>query len=123
MAEQSKSIPALDAGLEAWLDTEGDDMREVIVEARVPQRRVRLAAGTPQQRHAEEVTTEEGADRTEVLQELQEFLTTVIGRRPRILHAAGAIPLHVTRDQLRQIVGHPLVRAVRTNRRLKPRDA
>jgi hypothetical protein len=115
MAEQNKPVPDLDAELNTWLDTADDETREVIVEARVPKRRVRLDPGT----RPKELTTDDGPSRAAVLQELQEFLTGVLGSAPRILSAAGAIPLRATQDQLRRIVRHPLVKAVRANRRLK----
>ncbi len=119
MTEHKKRMPELDDKLSAWLDTPDDERREIIVEAQVPQRRVRLPAGRGQGTRPAEVATADGPSRAAVLQELQEFLTEVVGTAPRILAAAGAIPLRATQDQLRQIVRHPLVRAVRTNRRLK----
>jgi len=116
MAEQNKPSPTLDAELEAWLDTEDGAVREVIVEGRLPRRQVRFTPGTPQERQVKEVITEAGDSRTTVLRELQEFLTTLLGHPPGILQAAGAIPVRVTRDQLRQIIQHPLVGGVQSNR-------
>ena len=66
-----------------------------------------------------EVTTEPGASRADVLHNLQEFLATLLGQTPHVLQTDGAIPVRVTQDQLRQVMRHPLVRAVRTNRQLK----
>ena len=116
MAEQSHPVSTLDAELEAWLRTTDDAVREVIVEGHVPRRQVRFTFGNPLERQVNEVTTEPGASRSDVLHDLQEFLATLLGQTPHVLHTAGAIPVRVTRDQLRQVMRHPLVRAVRTNR-------
>jgi hypothetical protein len=118
MAEQGTTAD-LDHELTLWLDTTDDEPREVIVEARVPRRRVRLDTRTTHRTRPHEVITEEGPSRAAVLEELQNFLTEVVGSPPRILWAAGAIPLLATRNQIRQIVRHPKVKAVRVNRRLK----
>lgn len=119
MAEQNKPAPELDYELRVWFDATDDDTREVIVEAKVPQRRVRFASGSLQKMIPVEVTTDEGPSRASILQVVQEFLTGVVGSTPHVNHAAGAIPLRVNRDQLRQIISNPLIKAVRTNRRLK----
>lgn len=108
----------LDNELTKWLDTMNDEPREVIVEARVPQRRVRLGAGVTPGSRAREVITEKGPSRETVLEQLQSFLSELFGNPPRILRAAGAIAVLATRDQVRQIVSHPSVKAVRANRKL-----
>jgi hypothetical protein len=118
MAEQ-RDTAELDHELTLWLDKTDEEPREVIVEARVPKRRVRLATGSKHGSLPLEVTTQEGPSRDAVLEQLQDYLAKVIGSPPRILRAAGAIPLLATRDQVRQIVHNPNVRAVRVNRRLR----
>jgi hypothetical protein len=119
MAEQKRLVPLLDDELNAWLNQEDDETREVIVEARVPQRRVQFARGSSNNQLLKEVTTEEGLSRAKVLAQLCDFLTGLLGSAPHILSAGGAIPLRATQDQLRQIVRHHLVKAVRANRKLK----
>ena len=119
MAEQSHPVSTLDAELEAWLNTTDDAAREVIVEGQVPRCQVRFTFGNAQERQVKKVTTEPGTSRTDVLRDLQEFLASVLGQTPHVLQTAGAIPVRVTRDQLRRVMRHPLVRAVRTNRQLK----
>jgi hypothetical protein len=112
----------LDDELMEWLAlTTNDETREVIVEARVPIRRVRLDAATSRGPRPQEVITEEGPTRAEALQQVQDFLTEVIGRRLCILSAAGAIAVVATKNQVRQIAGHPFVKAVRANRRFQKR--
>jgi hypothetical protein len=118
MAEEGTTAH-LDRELAVWLDSTDDTPREVIVEARVPKRRVRLGKGTTHGPRPTEVITEEGPSRTAALEELQRFLTEVVGTPPHILWTAGAIPLLASRNQVRQIVRHPSVKAVRLNRRLR----
>jgi hypothetical protein len=118
MAKQEPTAD-LDGELSEWLDTADDEPREVIIEARVPKRRVRLPTGIIHGTRPQEVITEEGPSRAAVLEDLKNYLTEVIGSPPRILSAAGAIPLLATIKQIRQIVRHPNVKAVRVNRRLK----
>jgi hypothetical protein len=118
MAEQSKSDRIQDASLEAWLTGEGDDVREVIVEAKVPPRTVRFSGSASARLLPEEVTSSGEGNRTAILQELQDYLAGLLGTSPPVLWAAGAIAARVNRAQLRELMKHPLVKAVRDNRRL-----
>ncbi len=118
MAAQKPTV-ALDHELSVWIDAVEDEPREVIVEARVPTRLVRFATDKSCGNRPEEVNTEAGPSRDTVLEELQAFLTDLVGESPRVLSASGAIPLLATKSQVRQIVLHPYVKAVRVNRRLK----
>jgi hypothetical protein len=67
-----------------------------------------------------EVETAKNVDRNSLLEELQHDLDELLGTTTNLLRSAGAVAVRANREQLRQIVRHPLVRAVRGNRRLKP---
>jgi hypothetical protein len=43
-----------------------------------------------------------------------------VGNATNLIRAAGAIAVRANREQLLQILKHPLVKAVRSNRRLRP---
>jgi hypothetical protein len=122
MAEHSRIDKVLDPDLAEWLDGEGDETREMIVEARMPARTVRLGPGTAERLLPREITSEgDGAgDRAAVLRELQDDLNRLSGRATNLIRAAGAIVVRANREQLLQIARNPLVKAVRSNRRLKP---
>ena len=67
-----------------------------------------------------EVETAKNVDRNSLLEELQHDLDELLGTTTNLLRSAGAVAVRANREQLRQIVRHPLVRAVRSNRQLKP---
>jgi hypothetical protein len=102
------------------MEGDGDDTREVIVEAKVPPRTVRLGQALSERHLPKEILTEGEGDRGAVLQELQADLNRLLGHSTNPLRAAGAIAVRANREQLLEITKHPLVRAVRPNRRLKP---
>jgi len=68
----------------------------------------------------QEVFTAGDGDRTAILRELQDYLDGLLGNATNVLRAAEAIAIRANRQQLLQIAKHPLVKAVRSNRRLKP---
>ena len=120
MLEPSQPNQVLDAELKAWAEGEGDDQRELLVEARVPKRTVSLGNSPSGRILPREVETAKNVDRNSLLEELQHDLDELLGTTTNLLRSAGAVAVRANREQLRQIVRHPLVRAVRSNRRLKP---
>ena len=120
MAERTQIDKLPDADLAAWFEGEGSGTRELIVEAKVPARTVRLGQSSTKGLSPREVLTEGGADRAAVLQQLQEDLGMIVGDAANLLRSAGAIAVRANREQLHQILNHPLVKAVRANRRLHP---
>jgi hypothetical protein len=120
MAERSQTDAVLDSDLAAWLEGEGDETREMIVEAKLPARTVHLAQGAFGGHLPKEIRTEGDGDRAAVLRELQDDLNGLLGGTTSLLRAAGAIAVRANREQLLEIAKHPLVKAVRANRRLKP---
>ena len=120
MPEPSQPDQILDAELKAWVEGEGDDQREFLVEARVPKRTVTLGNSPSGRVLPREVETSKNVDRNSLLEELQHDLDELLGTRTNLLRSAGAVAVRANREQLRHITRHPLVRAVRSNRRLKP---
>jgi hypothetical protein len=120
MADRSQTQSVLDSDLAEWLDGDSDDTREMIVEAKVPARTVRFPIGSSGHPLPKEITTNGDGDRAAVLRQLHEDLDRLLGGATNLIRAAGSIAVRANREQLLQMVQHPLVKAVRSNRRLKP---
>jgi hypothetical protein len=120
MAERNPIDKLPDADLVVWFEGEDGGSRELIVEAKLSPRTVRLGQTNTERHSPKEILSEGGADRTTVLQELQNDLKGIVGDETNLLRAAGAVAVRANREQLLQILKHPLVKAVRANRRLKP---
>ncbi len=60
------------------------------------------------------------AKRDEALAELSAFASSLLPEPPKTLRAAGALVLRATPAQARELAAHPLVKAIRPNRRLRP---
>ncbi len=120
MAEPCPIDKLPDSDLAAWLEGEGGDMHELIVEAKIPARTVPPDRAPNGSYSPKEILSEGGGDRIAVLQELQDDLEGIVGNATNLIRAAGIIAVRANREQLLQILKHPLVKAVRANRRLKP---
>ena len=108
-----------DADVAAWLSTNSQDARELIVEAQLPRRRVivqKRADGRMAPVGIQSIAAEE---RAATLSQLYDFLSERLEVSPVLLKAAGAIAVRATSQQVRQFANHPLVKAIRPNRRLK----
>jgi hypothetical protein len=121
--EPTEPDPVLGAELLAWANGEGSDRRELIVEATLPRRTVSLEKSDSGRVLPREVKPGSTGSRATVLLQLQHDLNELLGTSTSVLRAAGAIAVRADRTQLRQIARHPLVRAVRPNRRMKLGDA
>jgi hypothetical protein len=119
MAEQSRTDKILDPELTAWLERGGEGTHEMIVEAKVPARTVHLTQGPSGHHGPSEIGTEGEGVRAAVLRELRDDLNGLLGDGTNLLHAANAIVVRANRAQLLEIAKHRLVKAVRSNRRLK----
>ncbi len=111
-----KSVP--DTDLRAWILEENNEERELIVEALVPARKVRFKKWAGTSRAPESIESEPG-DRARILCELRDYLESEVDLRTTLLKAAGAIAIRATGRQVRRFVEHPLVKAIRPNRRLR----
>ena len=92
MSEPSQPNQVLDAELKAWAEGEGDDQRELIVEARVPKRTVSLGNSPSGRILPREVDTAKNADRNSLLEELQHDLDELLGTTTNLLRSAGVSP-------------------------------
>src|SRR5271157_5640970 len=109
MPERSQARTMLDPELEAWIDADGDDRREMIIEARVPKRTVNLGNSPSGRMLPREVETAKNVDRNSLLEELQHDLDELLGTRTNLLRSAGVVAVRANREQLRRIARHPLV--------------
>jgi hypothetical protein len=114
-----------DPELVAWLAGEGaaemGDTVELIVEVVSPRRRVGFRPA-PGGRVRPGAVTEGGSEddrrrRREALEALRRDLEQLLAEPPVPLRAASALAVRATRVEARQLLEHPLVRAVRLNRR------
>jgi hypothetical protein len=114
----ASSIPASrEPDLIEWLASDSEEEREVIIEARLPRRTL-----PPKQRSTGVSSTPRKSataqERAEVLAELDSFLARQLSSPRVMLRAAGAIALRTTGRQAHRLLGHPLIKAIRFNRRL-----
>ncbi len=99
-----------------WLAADADGPLELIVEVAIPATQVafrKIGAGrlAPSQ-----TVGESAASRDQMLGQVRTFLLDLLGSRPTVLKAAGALVVRATPGQARQILDHPLVSTVRPNR-------
>src|SRR5713226_2230400 len=107
-----------DADLAQWLSSDGNDVRELIVEACLPDRKVTLGRRADGRRIPAGVESIAPTERAATLAEFHSFLTALLEVPPVLLKAAGAVAVKATSRQVRQFVEHPLVKSIRPNRRL-----
>ena len=107
-----------DPELIAWVAGDSDELRELIVEARLPERKVtfRNEGGRPVPSGSQSEST---VNRESVLAALDAFLTELLDHSTTVLKAAGAIAVKASSRQVRQFANHHWVKAIRPNRRLR----
>jgi hypothetical protein len=109
-----------DPELAGWLSRENGEAREILVEAILPRRTVTF--GSDQRGGLRSAGIEEapaGLGRREALRQLRLVLEPLLETPPVVLEAAGALAVRATSRQVRHFVDHPLIKAVRPNRRLR----
>jgi hypothetical protein len=109
-----------DPELADWLFHESGEIREILVDVALPRRDVTFAEVGGRLRAAELRESSPGKGRAEVLRRLRALLEPFLDFPPVVLEAAGALAVRATGRQVRGFVDHPLVKAVRPNRRLRP---
>ncbi len=105
------------AELADWLFHDSAGERELIVEAATPSRQVSYG-GRSGRHYPVDLKAPPSEARSKVLNELQAFLTGLLGTPPVLLAAAGALAVKANCRQARRLAEHPLVKAIRVNRRL-----
>ena len=103
----------------AWVSAASDEKRELIVEANVPERKA-VFQRRPDGRTVP-VGIESGAssDRAETLIQLHNLLENIVDVLPVLLKAAGAVVVKASSREVRQFMDHPLVKRIRSNRKLR----
>lgn len=109
-----------DDELAGWLAGGGSGRRELIVDAAVPPRRAAFEIGARGRPRSTAIATSDGPSRAAVLRELAAYLRSRLAVEPVELAAAGAFAIEATREEARRLLGSPLVRAIRPNRKLSP---
>ena len=114
----TKKVP--DPELADWLAQENGEVREILVDALLPQRTVTFGPDrTGRLRPAGIEEASSGSSRKDALGQLRQFLESFLDTPPVILEAAGALAVRATSRQVRRFVDHPLVKTLRPNRRLR----
>lgn len=102
-----------------WLARSDDEERELIVEAVVPARTVTLKRRGTRVLPAA-VRAGEGSP-SNPLERLYADLGRLLHSPPTLLKAARAVAVLANSREARKLLDHPLVKAVRLNRSLRPR--
>ena len=109
-----------DAELRAWMEAATDDVRDVIVEAALPPRRVVFQRRPGAGASPKSIDSTDDQDRESLLHELDRQLREIVGvKKTRVLKTAGAIVVRATAKEIHTIAQQPMVKAIRTNRRFK----
>ncbi|MBF0383867.1 MAG: hypothetical protein HQL69_22860 [Magnetococcales bacterium] len=95
-----------------------EDMREVIVEVRLPPRHVKMQQQEGGRSKPVKLVSGSSTQRAKTLDELHNFLATKMHLTPTILKAAGAIVVRASGHDVQLILKNPLVKAIRPNRKL-----
>ena len=111
-----------DADIITWLSADNSDARELIVEARLPARKALMQERSGGRSVPIGMDAGASAERAAVLAELHAFLAEKLDVPPVLLKAAGAIAVRATSQQVQQFADHPLVKALRPNRKLAQRQ-
>ena len=118
--ETTSAETVMDAELRAWLEAATDEVRDVIVEAALPPRRVVFQQRPGAGASPKSIDSANDPDRESLLDELDYQLREIVGvEKTRVLKAAGAIVARATAKEIQAIAKQPLVKAIRTNRRFK----
>jgi len=115
-AHKTTVVPDLD--LRHWLESGTDEVRELIVEACVPKRRVSLSRRGHLGSAPMDIRTSAPEERESVLSGLAAFASELLDEPPKTLRAAGALAVCATPKQAKALAEHRLVKTIRPNRRL-----
>jgi hypothetical protein len=105
-----------DKDLARWMFSESDEVREIIVEARVPNRRVTIRKEDGNTGAFTDIKSSSPLKRTKVIEELDSVINGILDEPPVQLRAAGALAVRATGKQALDFVDHTLVKFIRPNR-------
>jgi hypothetical protein len=115
----STNTPFCNPDIANWVRSGDTDIREIIIEVNLPQRRVvirRSEYGPMVLDHIESSFTPE--DRACLLGDLNNFLSKQMHLTTTILKTAGAIAVQASGKDVQRILAHPMVKAIRPNRKV-----
>lgn len=119
LTTRTEADAAVPTSLKPWLSNEEGEARSLIVEVKVPERRIAFERGRSTARAFPRRLVENDREgRRSAIRELAGFLEQEIGLRARVLETAGAIVVSATPDQARRFLKHPLTKGVHPNRSL-----
>lgn len=108
-----------DPSLVEWMQEDSTGIREVIIEAHLPQRQLLMRLGESGRMVPDRLLSPSPpTDRVRMLEELNDFLSGQMQLPTTILKAAGAIAVRASGKDVRHILEHPMVKAIRPNRKL-----
>ena len=107
-----------DKELIEWLRSGKEEERELIVQAKTPQRNVAVTRRADGRTLFLPGEGTEPAAREEAIIKLTKALEQLVEESPVILKSAGAVIVRATRLQALSFVDHPLVKAIYPNRRV-----
>jgi hypothetical protein len=107
----------LDPDLVVWLRRDSGETRELIVDALLPARMVTFGRRGGGRLRPTGIRSAAG-NRRRLLHQLEAELAQVLDTPPTVLESAGALAVRATGPQARAIANHPLIKAIRPNRRL-----
>ena len=110
-----------DPDLAEWARKDSDETREIIIQAKLPARRVSASSDLRGRHRLTGFETAGSSSRRALLQELGSELAALTGEEPTMLRAAGAVALRATGRQVHQLLDHPLIRRISSNRQLPAR--
>lgn len=120
----SKKLTAItkkvrDEDLVNWISSESSDLRELIIEARVPARKVAMQKRKDGYSVPRYVKSYSHSERAEVIEKLNSIINGILDEPPVLLKSAGALAVRASAKQALEFVDNPLVKFIRPNRRIK----
>jgi hypothetical protein len=106
-----------DPELASWPNQDSAEPREILVDAALPAPQVSFHRGTDGRFRPSGLRATPPAERRATLQELGSVLSGFLDSKPVLLEAAGAVAIRALSWQVRRFLDHPLVKALRLNRR------
>ena len=105
--------------LSAWLSAKSGEKRELIVEAKVPERKVLFQRDSNGRSTPVGIASGTPSDRNRTLTQLYSLLADSVEVPPVLLKAAGAVAVRASSREVQKFVAHPLVKRIRSNRKLR----
>jgi len=120
--EQASADSSIAPGLDEWLYGENTDSRSLIVEVKLPQRRVVFGeAQSDQRRLPRGLVSKDPEARRRTIQALAAYLRDELGLSAKVLETAAAVVVTASPAQARRLAEHALTKRIRLNRPLSPK--